>query len=84
MLAAFAPWALLPWDVGYYVEKLRKARFELDEEELRAYFPAERALKGAFEVAECLYGVKIAQLVDMPVWDPSVTTYEIKGEDGLR
>lgn len=75
---------LLPWDVGYYVEKLRKARFELDEEVLRAYFPAERALQGAFEVAERLYGVKIAQLSGVPVWDPSVTTYEIKGEDGAR
>lgn len=75
---------LLPWDVGYYIEKLRKARFELDEEVLRAYFPAERALQGAFEVAERLYGVKIAQLSGVPVWDPSVTTYEIKGEDGAR
>jgi oligopeptidase A len=75
---------LLPWDVGYYVEKLRKAKFELDEEVLRAYFPAERALQGAFEVAERLYGVKIAQLSGVPVWDPSVTTYEIKGEDGVR
>lgn len=75
---------LQPWDVGYYVEKLRKARFELDEEELRAYFPAERALQGAFEVAERLYGVKIAQLSGVPVWDPSVTTYEIKAEDGAR
>ncbi|HYQ15790.1 MAG TPA: M3 family metallopeptidase, partial [Polyangiaceae bacterium] len=75
---------LLPWDVGYYVEKLRKARFDLDEEELRAYFPAERALHGAFGVAERLYGVKIAQLSGLPVWDPSVTTYEIKDEAGVR
>jgi oligopeptidase A len=75
---------LKPWDVGYYVEKLRKARFELDEEELRGYFPAERALQGAFEVAERLYGVKIAQLSGVPVWDPSVTTYEIKDEAGAR
>jgi oligopeptidase A len=75
---------LMPWDVGYYVEKLRKARFELDEEELRAYFPADRALQGAFDVAERLYGVKIAQLSGVPVWDPSVTTYEIKDEGGSR
>jgi len=75
---------LLPWDVGYYVEKLRKARFELDEEELRAYFPAERALAGAFEVAQRLYGVQISQLSGVPVWDPSVTTYEIKDEGGAR
>jgi oligopeptidase A len=75
---------LLPWDVGYYVEKLRKARFELDEEELRAYFPAERALKGAFDVAERLYGVQIKQLSGFPVWDPNVTTYEIRDEAGAR
>jgi oligopeptidase A len=75
---------LAPWDVGYYVEKLRKARFELDEEELRAYFPAERALQGAFEVAQRLYGVKIVQRSGVPVWDPNVTTYEIQDEGGAR
>ncbi len=75
---------LLPWDIGYYVEKLRKARFELDEEELRAYFPAERVLQGAFEVAERLYGVKIEALSGVPVWDPAVTTHEIKDETGAR
>lgn len=75
---------LSPWDVGYYVEKLRKARFELDEEELRAYFPAERALQGAFDVAERLYGVGIQRLSGVPVWDPGVTTYEIKDESGAR
>jgi oligopeptidase A len=75
---------LRPWDVGYYVEKLRKARFELDEEELRAYFPAERALQGAFDVAQRLYGVTIEKLSGVPVWDPSVTTYQIKDEQGAR
>jgi oligopeptidase A len=75
---------LLPWDVGYYVEKLRKARFALDEEELRAYFPAERALEGAFEVARRLYGVKIEQLTGAPVWDPAVTTWAINDESGAR
>jgi oligopeptidase A len=75
---------LLPWDVGYYVEKLRKARFELDEEELRAYFPAERALNGAFEVAQRLYGVQIERLEGLPVWDPSVTSYAIKDETGAQ
>lgn len=81
-LGAHVP--LPPWDIGYYVEKLRKARFELDEEELRAYFPAERALQGAFDVAERLYGVKIVPLSGVPVWDPSVTTHEIRDESGAR
>jgi len=44
--------ALQPWDVTYYAEKLRKARFSLDEEELRSYFPAELSVKGAFTLAE--------------------------------
>jgi oligopeptidase A len=75
---------LPPWDVAYYVEKLRKARFDLDEEELRPYFPAERALHGAFAVAERLYGVTIRQLSGLPVWDPSVTTHEIRDEAGTQ
>lgn len=79
-----APVPLAPWDVGYYVEKLRKARFDLDEEELRPYFSAERSLQGAFAVAERLYGVKIAPLTGLSVWDPSVSTYEIEDEAGVR
>jgi oligopeptidase A len=75
---------LVPWDVSYYVEKLRKARFDLDEEELRPYFAAERTLQGAFAVAERLFGVKIAPITGLPVWDPSVTTHEIKDEAGAR
>ena len=76
---AAAP-ALQPWDVTYYSEKLRKARFSLDEEELRAYFPAELALKGAFTLAERLYGVRIEQISGVPVWDPEVRAYRIVDE----
>jgi oligopeptidase A len=75
---------LEPWDIGYYVEKLRKARFELDEEELRAYFPAERVLAGAFEIAQRLYGVSIEKLSGLPVWDDKVTSYAINDENGAR
>jgi oligopeptidase A len=69
--------ALEPWDVTYYSEKLRKARFALDEEELRAYFPAELALKGAFTLAERLYGVRIEPVTGVPVWDPAVQAYRL-------
>src|SRR5690606_30087300 len=48
-----------PWDVGYYAEKLRKARFDFDDEELRPYFPVDRVLGGLFSVVERLYGVKV-------------------------
>jgi oligopeptidase A len=72
--------ALEPWDVTYYAEKLRKARFSLDEEELRAYFPAELAVKGAFTLAERLYGVRIEPVPGVPVWDPEVRAYRIIDE----
>jgi len=72
--------ALQPWDVTHYSEKLRKARFSLDEEELREYFPAELAVQGAFTVAERLYGVRIEQLEGVPVWDPAVRAYRIIDE----
>jgi oligopeptidase A len=66
-----------PWDVTYYAEKLRKARFALDEEELRAYFPAELALNGAFTLAERLYGVRIEPVTGVPVWDAEVRAYRL-------
>jgi len=73
--------ALEPWDVTYYSEKLRKARFSLDEEELREYFPAELALEGAFTVAARLYGVRIELLEGVPVWDHAVRAYRILDEN---
>ena len=74
---------LQPWDVTYYSEKLRKARFSLDEEELRAYFPAELAVQGAFTLAERLYGVRIEQQSGVPTWDPEVRAYRIVDEANL-
>lgn len=76
--------ALGPWDVTYYSEKLRKARFSLDEEELRAYFPAELAVQGAFTLAEKLYGVRIAQVGDVPTWDPAVRAYRVLDDQGME
>jgi len=75
---------LQPWDVTYYSEKLRKARFALDEEELRAYFPAELAVQGAFTIAECLYGVRIERVEGVPVWDPEVRAYRIIDESNVE
>jgi len=75
---------LQPWDVTYYSEKLRKARFALDEEELRAYFPAERAVQGAFTLAELLYGVRIEPVTGIPVWDAEVKAYRIVDESNVE
>lgn len=70
-----------PWDVGYYAEKLRKARFDFDDEELRPYFPVDRVLGGLFSVVERLYGVKVEAREGAPVWHPAVRCYRITDGD---
>ena len=55
----FADRELAPWDVSYYGEKLKEERFELSEEELRAYFPLPRVLEGLFALAEQLFGIRL-------------------------
>jgi oligopeptidase A len=73
---------LAPWDVGYYAEKLRKARFDFDDEELRPYFAADRVLEGLFTVVERLYGVRVEPHADAPVWHPSVRCYQLRDDVG--
>jgi oligopeptidase A len=69
---------LSPWDIGYYSEKLKRARYSFDDEELRPYFSFERVLEGAFGLAERLFGVRIAPVSDTRTWDPSVRSFVMK------
>ncbi len=73
---------LEPWDVVYYAEKLRKAEYDFDEEDLRPYFPFEAVLEGLFRLVRKLYGIRVEPIEDVPVWDPSVTSYSIVDNDG--
>ncbi len=68
---------LAAWDVGYYAEKLRRSRFEFDEEALRPYFSFERVLAGAFAIAGRIYSVRFEPWQDAPSWAPSVTAYKL-------
>lgn len=68
---------LQPWDVGYYSEKLRQERYAVSQEELRAYFPFEKALSGLFEIVQKLFGIRCRQLTQADVWHPDVHCYEI-------
>jgi oligopeptidase A len=74
---------LEPWDVGYYAEKQRKALYDFDEEQLRDYFPAERVLEGAFELAKTLFGVRI-EPAQLPVWDDSVRAHRLLDQSGTE
>ncbi len=76
--------ALEPWDWFYYAEKVRKARFDLDEQALRPYFPLERVREGAFWVANRLYGITFTERPDLPVYNPEVKAFEVKDADGTH
>ncbi|MEA4935223.1 MAG: M3 family metallopeptidase [Paludibacter sp.] len=70
------------WDWWYYAEKLRKAKYDLDEEAIRPYFKMENVRQGAFDLASKLYGLKFKQLSDFPKYHPDVEAFEITDADG--
>jgi peptidyl-dipeptidase Dcp len=69
-------------DWWYYAEKLRKAQFDLDENELRPYFKVENVRDGAFDVANKLYGITFTEIRDIPKPHPEAMVYEVKEADG--
>ena len=73
--------ALRPWDVGYWAEKQRRARYDFDEEALRPYFPLASVLQGMFDLVRHLYGVSIALAPEIPTWHESVDGYRIRSAD---
>ncbi len=74
---------LRPWDVAFWAERLREARYAYTEEELRPYFPLPRVLEGLFGLAERLFGVRIAEATgDTSVWHPDVRFYRVFAADG--
>ena len=73
---------LAPWDWWYYAEKLRKAKYALDEEELKPYFELNNVRKGAFGVATKLYGLQFVPLKNMPVYNPEVEVFKVTDAEG--
>lgn len=71
-----------PADWWYYAEKVRKEKFDLDEEMLRPYFPVEGVRKGAFDLATKLYGITFRPLENMPIYHPEVKVFEVLEADG--
>ena len=74
---------LRAWDVGYYAEKQRVAMYDFDQEELRPYFPLDKVVSGMFQIVGRLYGIRVVEKPDVPVWDPQVKYYEIHDDSGL-
>lgn len=72
-----------PWDIAYYAEKEREARYEFDEEALRPYFELDRVVGGMFDLVSRLYGIHVREEQNVPAWDPAVKTYSIVDTDGV-
>src|SRR5579862_7805857 len=74
---------IAPWDYRYWGEKLRKAKYDLDETEVKPYLQLHRMLEGMFWAAGELFGLTFEQLSDLPVYHPDVSVYEVT-RDGRR
>ncbi len=75
---------LEPWDWWYYAEKLKKAKYELNDEILRPYFKLENVRDGAFAVANRLFGLQFVERTDIPKYHPDVKVFEVKEADGTH
>ncbi len=73
---------LMPWDWRYYAEKLRKEKFDLDEEETRPYFSMETVIEGTFMVVNRLWGLEFQKLDDVPKYHEDVEVYKVIDRDG--
>ena len=73
---------LQAWDWWHYSEKLKKAKYALDEEMLRPYFKLENARDGAFSVASKLYGIQFIEREDIPKYHEDARVFEVKEADG--
>jgi peptidyl-dipeptidase Dcp len=68
---------LKPWDVGYYSEKLREAKYAFSSEDFRPYFPLQQVLEGTFQHFSKLFGITFTPAKDLPVWHADVTAYDV-------
>jgi peptidyl-dipeptidase Dcp len=71
-----------PWDWWFYAERVRQERYDLSEDEIRPYFTIDNVRKGAFYVANRLWGITFHQRFDIPVYYEGVATFEVRDYDG--
>ena len=77
--------ALQPWDWAFYTEKVRAAKYDFDESQLKPYLEMKNVLEnGVFYAAGQLYGLTFKQRTDLPVYHPDVTVYDVFDADGKQ
>jgi oligopeptidase A len=81
-LQDFAGMELAPWDLTFWLEKFKQARYSVSDEELRQYFPASTVIGGLFALASRLYDVELAEQAEVAVWHEDARYFTIKNSDG--
>lgn len=71
------------WDTAFYTQQLRQQQFQFGPEELRPYFELDRTLTGMFALVNKLYGIRVTELKNVPVWHPQVRAYRIDDGSGV-
>lgn len=75
--------SLKPWDWNFYAEKIRQAKFNLDQDEVKPYFELNNVLQnGVFYAANQLYGITFKERHDLPVYQPDVRVFDVIDKDG--
>ena len=75
---------IAPWDYRYYAEKVRKARYDLDQNEVKPYLQLDKLREGMFWMAGQLFGFHFTPVHDVPVYHPDVTAFEVTDATGKR
>lgn len=73
---------LQPWDIAYYSEQQKQHLYSISDEQLRPYFPENKAVNGLFEVVKRIYGITAKERTDVDVWNPEVRFFELYDEQG--
>lgn len=75
---------LAPWETSFWAERLRRSRYDFDEEQLRPYFPKNRVLTGLFEIVHRVFGLSVTARPSGAVetWHPEVKFYDLHDETG--
>jgi peptidyl-dipeptidase Dcp len=73
---------IAPWDYRYYAEKVRKAKYDLDQNDVKPYLQLDKIREAMFWSAGKLYGFSFTKISGVPVFHPDVTVYEVKDRDG--
>ena len=81
-LREFAGIAIEPWDLNFWLEKLKQDKHSISNEALRQYFPAEKVINGLFDLAGRLYGVSLEQTSGVQTWHDEARYYEVHNADG--